>query len=60
MAMLRLQDLKNIFERTGCDAVMIGRGAEGNPWIFPPFLNFYLLVFNPGEPRHLMKENRLF
>lgn len=21
-------------ERTGCDAVMIARGAEGNPWIF--------------------------
>ena len=23
-----------MFERTGCDAVMIGRGAMGNPWIF--------------------------
>ena len=21
-------------ERTGCDAVMIARGAEGNPWVF--------------------------
>ena len=25
---------KNIFDQTDCDAVMIGRGAQGNPWIF--------------------------
>ena len=24
----------SLFERTGCDAVMIARAAEGNPWIF--------------------------
>ena len=24
-------------EQTGCDAVMIGRGALGNPWIFKQF-----------------------
>jgi TIM-barrel protein, nifR3 family len=23
-----------MFEETGCTAVMIGRGAQGNPWIF--------------------------
>lgn len=27
-------DALRMFERTGCDAVMIGRGALGNPWIF--------------------------
>lgn len=27
-------DAVAIVERTGCDAVMIARGAEGNPWIF--------------------------
>ena len=27
-------DAVRMFERTGCDAVMIGRGAMGNPWIF--------------------------
>lgn len=27
-------DAAAITKRTGCDAVMIARGAEGNPWIF--------------------------
>ena len=27
-------DAKNMFDYTGCDAVMIGRGAQGNPFIF--------------------------
>lgn len=27
-------EAKALFEKTGCDAIMIGRGALGNPWIF--------------------------
>lgn len=27
-------DAVALFERTGCDAVMIARAAEGNPWVF--------------------------
>ena len=27
-----------MMERTGCDGVMIGRGAMGNPWIFPEII----------------------
>ncbi len=28
------QNVRNVFDSTGCDAVMIGRGAVLNPWIF--------------------------
>jgi tRNA-dihydrouridine synthase len=31
---------------TGCDAVMIGRAAQGNPWIFSQSLD----VMDGGEP----------
>jgi nifR3 family TIM-barrel protein len=31
-------DAKRMQETTGCDAVMIGRGALGNPWIFRELL----------------------
>ena len=24
-----------MFAKTGCQAIMVGRGAQGNPWIFP-------------------------
>ena len=27
-------DAKNMIEHTGCDGIMIGRAARGNPWIF--------------------------
>lgn len=29
-----IEDAINIRKNTGCDAIMIGRGAQGNPWIF--------------------------
>jgi len=35
------ESAKNMFEYTGCDGIMIGRGAIGNPWIFER-VKFYL------------------
>ena len=37
-----INDYKRMLDETGCDAVMIARGALGNPWIFKE-LNNYLL-----------------
>lgn len=34
------QDAKALFDTTGCDAIMIGRGAQGNPWIFQRTAHF--------------------
>ena len=39
-------DVKRMFEETGCDAVMIGRAALGNPWIFRELKS----IFEKGDP----------
>ena len=36
---------QRMFEETGCDAVMIGRGAIGNPWVFGQ-----LIAAERGDP----------
>ena len=34
------ESARSMFAKTGCDAVMIGRGALGNPWIFREVLSY--------------------
>lgn len=34
------QDAKAMLEQTGCDGIMVARGARGNPWIFHQIKTF--------------------
>ena len=34
------EDAKALMDQTGCDGVMIARGAKGNPWIFSRTLHY--------------------
>jgi nifR3 family TIM-barrel protein len=43
--LLTAQDVIDMYEQTGCDGFMIGRGAQGNPWIFKQILH----TFETGE-----------
>jgi nifR3 family TIM-barrel protein len=52
-------DVLRMQRETGCDAVMIGRGAVGNPWIFSQTLD---LMGNksPQQPDLLARRDALF
>jgi len=50
------QDAARMMEETGCDGVMIARGAKGNPWIFREVVHY----LETGEllPRPTNEEKR--
>ena len=50
-----LASARKIFEETGCDAIMIGRGAQGNPWIFSEILKGSKGKFTPPTPEERIK-----
>jgi nifR3 family TIM-barrel protein len=43
--LLTAEDVVAMYEQTGCDGFMVGRGAQGNPWIFIQILH----AFETGE-----------
>ncbi len=43
-------DARRMFDQTGCDAVMIGRGAIGNPWLFARARALMRGEPDPGPP----------
>lgn len=42
-------DAKRMIDETGCDAVMIGRSALGNPWIILDTVNYFTYGILPKE-----------
>lgn len=41
---------QKLLEQTGCDGIMIGRGAQGNPWIFKEVVSFLETGEVPARP----------
>ncbi len=46
------QQAKALLEATGCDGIMIGRGARGNPWIFSRILTYLRTGEIPPKPSY--------
>ena len=41
---------KKMLEETKCDALMVGRGVQGNPWLFSQILDFFQTGQYRGKP----------
>ncbi|MBQ4629511.1 MAG: tRNA dihydrouridine synthase DusB [Clostridia bacterium] len=56
------EDARDMFAQTGCDAIMVARGAQGNPFLFTQineYMNCSKVITNPSELEKLnmMKEH---
>jgi tRNA-dihydrouridine synthase B len=56
------EDARRMIDQTGCDAVMVGRAAMGNPWIFREINHFLdtgqvLPPPSPDEKAALIREH---
>jgi tRNA-dihydrouridine synthase B len=44
------KDVVTMLDQTGCDSVMVARGALGNPFIFSRYNSMVEKGYDPGEP----------
>ena len=44
------EDAKRMVEETGCDGIMVARGAKGNPWIFREIAEYLETGRKPPRP----------
>ncbi len=44
------QSAKRMLDKTGCDGLMVGRAARGNPWLFKRIRVFLQTGEDPGKP----------
>ena len=49
-------DAKRMIEETGCDAIMIGRGVLGNPWLIKECIDY---LEKGIEPKEITREEKL-
>jgi nifR3 family TIM-barrel protein len=45
-----IEDAIHMIEVTGCDGIMLARGARGNPWIFQDIKEYLKTGVKPGKP----------
>lgn len=57
---LSCYDAKRMIEETGCDAVMIGRGVLGNPWLIKECVNYLEKGIEPEKVTPVEKFNMIF
>lgn len=50
---------KAMLEQTGCDGIMIGRAAQGNPWIFRDVVSFLETGEIPDPPDDAVKKRMI-
>ncbi|WP_405295650.1 tRNA dihydrouridine synthase DusB [Methanobrevibacter sp.] len=48
-------DAKRMIDETGCDAIMIGRGVLGNPWLIRQCIDYLDFEIEPEKPTLDMK-----
>ena len=51
------KDAKNMFDKTGCDFIMIGRASFGNPWIFRELSQGYMEPVSLDEIKSMVKRH---